>query len=70
MFVSNRLFNFVSALTVLVVALTEIAGQVPLVALMERSQEFQGTTVGSSAYQLDMIRALDTADLRPVIDVR
>jgi NADPH:quinone reductase-like Zn-dependent oxidoreductase len=54
---------------VLVGVLTGIAGQVPTVALMGRQQTLHGITVGSRAHQLEMIRALNTMDLRPVIDV-
>jgi len=54
---------------VLVGVLTGIAGQVPTVALMGRQQTLHGITVGSRAHQLEMIRALNTMDLRPMIDV-
>jgi NADPH:quinone reductase-like Zn-dependent oxidoreductase len=54
---------------VLVGVLTGIAGQVPTVALMGRQQTLHGITVGSRAHQLEMIRALNTMGLRPVIDV-
>lgn len=53
---------------VIVGVLTGIAGQVPTVALMARQQTLHGITVGSRAHQLEMIRALDRMDLRPVID--
>jgi NADPH:quinone reductase-like Zn-dependent oxidoreductase len=54
---------------VLVGVLTGIAGQVSTVALMGRQQTLHGITVGSRANQLEMIRALNTMDLRPLIDV-
>jgi len=54
---------------VLVGVLTGIAGQVPTVALMGRQQTLHGITVGSRTQQLEMIQALNTMDLRPVIDV-
>jgi NADPH:quinone reductase-like Zn-dependent oxidoreductase len=54
---------------VLVGVLTGIAGQVPTVALMGRQQTLHGITVGSRAHQLEMIQALNTMDLRPLIDV-
>jgi NADPH:quinone reductase-like Zn-dependent oxidoreductase len=54
---------------VLVGVLTGIVGQVPTLALMGRQQTLHGITVGSRVHQLEMIRALNTMDLRPVIDV-
>jgi NADPH:quinone reductase-like Zn-dependent oxidoreductase len=54
---------------VLVGVLTGLSGQVPTVALMGRQQTLHGITVGSRAHQIEMIRALDTMDLRPAIDV-
>jgi len=54
---------------VLVGVLTGIAGQVPTVALMEKQQTLHGITGGRRVHQLEMIRALNTMDLRPVIDV-
>jgi NADPH:quinone reductase-like Zn-dependent oxidoreductase len=54
---------------VMVGVLTGIAGQVPTVALMGRQQTLHGITVGSRTHQLEMIRALNTMDLRPQIDV-
>ena len=54
---------------VLVGVLTGIAGQIPTVALMGRQQTLHGITVGSRAHQLEMIRALNTMGLRPMIDV-
>ena len=54
---------------VLVGVLTGLSGQVPTVALMGRQQTLHGITVGSRTHQIEMIRALDAMDLRPVIDV-
>ena len=53
---------------VLVGVLTGLSGEVPTVALMGRQQTLHGTTVGSRAHQTEMIRALDSMDLRPPID--
>jgi len=53
---------------VLVGVLTGIAGHVPTAALMGRQQTLHGITVGSTAHQREMIRALNAMDLRPVID--
>jgi NADPH:quinone reductase-like Zn-dependent oxidoreductase len=53
---------------VLVGVLTGLAGQVPTVALMGRPQTLHGITVGRRTHQLAMIRALNTMDIRPVID--
>jgi NADPH:quinone reductase-like Zn-dependent oxidoreductase len=53
---------------VLVGVLTGLSGVVPTVALMGRQQTLHGITVGSRSHQMEMIRALDTMDLRPVID--
>jgi NADPH:quinone reductase-like Zn-dependent oxidoreductase len=52
----------------LIGVLTGIGGQVPTAALMGRQQRLQGITVGSRRHQQDMVRALDAAALRPVID--
>lgn len=54
---------------VLIGVLTGLAGQVPTLSLMGRQQTLHGITVGSRAHQLEMIRALNAMDLRPVIDV-
>lgn len=53
---------------VLVGALTGLSGVVPTVALMGRQQTLHGITVGSKSHRMEMIRALDAMDLRPVID--
>lgn len=55
---------------VLVGVLTGIAGQVPTVALMGKQLKLHGITVGSRQDQLDLIRALDAMEIRPVIDAR
>jgi NADPH:quinone reductase-like Zn-dependent oxidoreductase len=53
---------------VLVGVLTGISGVVPTAALMGRQLTLHGITVGSKSHQMDMVRALDDMDLRPVID--
>lgn len=52
----------------LIGVLTGPAGPVPTAALMARQQRLQGLIVGSRKHQQDMIRALETTGLRPVID--
>jgi NADPH:quinone reductase-like Zn-dependent oxidoreductase len=53
---------------VLVGVLTGVSGQVPTALVMGRQQILHGITVGSRSHQIQMIRALDASDLRPVID--
>jgi NADPH:quinone reductase-like Zn-dependent oxidoreductase len=55
---------------VLVGVLTGIQGQIPTAALMHvgRQQTLHGITVGSIDNQKEMIDALGTLNLRPVID--
>ena len=53
---------------VLVGVLTGIQGQIPTAALMGKQQTLHGITVGSRDHQMEMIRALDTTNLRPVTD--
>lgn len=52
----------------LIGVLTGIAGPVPTAAMMRRQQTLQGLIVGSRRHQLDMVRALEATDLKPVID--
>ena len=52
----------------LIGVLTGMAGDVPTAELMHRQARIQGLTVGSRRQQMDMVRALDTIDMRPVID--
>ncbi|MGE7204635.1 zinc-dependent alcohol dehydrogenase family protein [Sphingomonas sp. NPDC019816] len=52
----------------LIGVLTGTSGQVPTAALMAKQARLQGLIVGSRRMQQDFVRALDTADLRPVID--
>lgn len=48
--------------------LTGIAGEVPLAELFQKNARISGITVGSQAMQHDMIVAIESADLHPVID--
>lgn len=50
--------------------LTGFSGEVPTAALMFRQARLQGIIVGSRNDQVDFVRALDHAALRPVIDRR
>jgi NADPH:quinone reductase-like Zn-dependent oxidoreductase len=52
----------------LIGVLTGFAGPVPTVALMTRQVRLQGVTVGNRQQQIEMIRALDANDVKPVID--
>jgi len=52
----------------LIGVLTGFAGKIPTVALITRQVRLQGLTVGSRQQQVEMIRALDANDLKPVID--
>ncbi len=50
--------------------LSGAAGPVPLVALMRKQARLQGMIVGSRADQLDLIRAIDSAGITPIVDRR
>ena len=52
----------------LIGVLTGAEGIVPTTRLMARQARLQGLIVGSRQHQMDFVRALDGADLRPVID--
>lgn len=52
----------------LIGVLTGLAGMVPTAALMGRHQKLQGLTVGSRQQQLEMIRAINSTGVKPVID--
>jgi NADPH:quinone reductase-like Zn-dependent oxidoreductase len=54
----------------LIGTLTGFAGQVPTAAMMRRQVRLQGLIVGSRAQQQDMVRAMNTTGIRPVIDRR
>ncbi|HWM66484.1 MAG TPA: NAD(P)-dependent alcohol dehydrogenase [Steroidobacteraceae bacterium] len=48
--------------------LTGLTGPVPTAALMARQQRLQGLIVGSRRHQMDLVRAIDAMQLKPVID--
>ncbi|MCX7567906.1 NAD(P)-dependent alcohol dehydrogenase [Sulfitobacter sp. F26169L] len=48
--------------------LTGIKGEVPTAMFFQKNLHMTGVSVGSHAMQLDMIRAIEANDLRPVID--
>jgi len=52
----------------LIGVLTGRAGEVPTALLMAKQQRLQGLIVGNRRQQQDLVRALDTLDLKPVID--
>ncbi len=52
----------------LIGVLTGVAGEVPTARLMAKQAKLQGLIVGSRADQQAMIRALETLQLKPVID--
>ena len=52
----------------LIGVLTGFGGEVPTVELMRKQQRLQGLIVGSREQQQDMVRGLNAASWRPVID--
>ncbi|KTT39883.1 NADPH:quinone oxidoreductase, partial [Pseudomonas oryzihabitans] len=52
----------------LIGVLTGIEGQIPTANLMRRHQRLQGLIVGSRRHQQDMVRALESTGIKPVID--
>lgn len=52
----------------LIGVLTGISGEVPTAALFGKNGKVSGITVGSRAHQEDMVRALETTGIKPVID--
>lgn len=52
----------------LIGVLTGRTGEVPTSTLMGKQQRLQGLIVGSRQHQLDLVRALDATDVKPVID--
>ena len=54
----------------LIGAITGRSGEVPLASIVVKQLRMQGMTVASRADQLDMIRGLEAANIRPVIDRR
>jgi NADPH:quinone reductase-like Zn-dependent oxidoreductase len=49
-------------------ALTGRSGDIPIAGLIVKQARLQGMTVGSRSDQHDMIRALESTGIRPVID--
>lgn len=58
----------IGATIALIGVLTGIQGVVPTALLMGRQQRLQGITVGSRRQQLDMVRAMESTGIQPVID--
>ncbi|MCS3745313.1 NADPH:quinone reductase-like Zn-dependent oxidoreductase [Xanthomonas arboricola] len=52
----------------LIGVLTGAAGPIPTAEMMGRQQRLQGLVVGSRRHQQQLVRALDSLSLRPVID--
>jgi NADPH:quinone reductase-like Zn-dependent oxidoreductase len=52
----------------LIGVLTGFSGPIPTVALLMRQVRLQGLTVGNRQQQIEMIRALEANDMKPVID--
>ena len=52
----------------LIGVLTGLAGDVPTALLMRKQARLQGLIVGSRRHQMDFVRAIDAAGLRPVVD--
>ncbi len=52
----------------LIGVLTGLGGPVPTAALMARQQRLQGLIVGSRQHQLDLVRAIETTGMKPVVD--
>jgi len=48
--------------------LTGFSGKIPTVALLTRQVRLQGLQVGNRRQQIEMVRALDANDIKPVID--
>lgn len=48
--------------------LTGVQGEVPTAELFQKNAVISGITVGSRANQVDMVRAINTIGLVPVID--
>ena len=52
----------------LIGVLTGVSGDVPTALLMQKQARVEGLIVGSREHQEDFVRALDRADVKPVID--
>ncbi|MYL27793.1 MULTISPECIES: zinc-dependent alcohol dehydrogenase family protein [Halomonadaceae] len=58
----------VGGLISLIGVLTGSGGEVPTAKLMAKQARLQGLLVGSRRHQMDMVRALETTGIKPVID--
>jgi NADPH:quinone reductase-like Zn-dependent oxidoreductase len=52
----------------LIGVLTGIGGVIPTAAMMQRQQRLLGLIVGSRQHQIDMVRGIEAAGVKPVID--
>jgi NADPH:quinone reductase-like Zn-dependent oxidoreductase len=52
----------------LIGVLTGVAGTVPTAMMMGRHQKLQGLVVGSRQQQMEMVRAIEAAKVKPIID--
>jgi NADPH:quinone reductase-like Zn-dependent oxidoreductase len=52
----------------LIGVLTGRGGEIPTALLMAKQQRLQGIVVGSRQHQIDMLRALEAVELKPMID--
>jgi NADPH:quinone reductase-like Zn-dependent oxidoreductase len=52
----------------LIGVLTGRGGEIPTALLRAKQQRLQGIVVGSRQHQIDMLRALEAVELKPVID--
>ena len=60
----------VGGLISLIGVLTGSGGEVPTAKLMAKQARLQGLLVGSRRHQMDMVRAINSTGLKPVIDSR
>ncbi len=58
----------IGGLISLIGVLTGTGGNIPTAKLMIKQARLQGVVVGSRRHQLDMIRAIEASDMRPIID--
>lgn len=54
----------------LIGVLTGTGGNIPTAKFMTKQARLQGLLVGNRRHQVDMVRAIESSDLRPVIDSR
>ncbi len=52
----------------LIGVLTGREGEIPTAKLMAKQAKLQGLIVGSRRHQIEMIRAIEAANLKPIID--